>query len=87
MNDKERLKYIDEFDIRRICVKEPLRAVAIMTLIADELGSVTMSEFAEIECMNKRTVERQCKSGKIYCDDYFKRPLINIYIKQKNHSK
>ena len=51
INEKERLKYIDKFDIIHICDKEPLRAVAIMALIADELGSISKAEFAKIECM------------------------------------
>jgi len=85
MDDKERLKYIDIYDISRICDKEPLKAVAIMTLIAEELGSVSKSEFSHITGLNKRTIERHCKSGKIICDPYFKRPLINIYLRQKRN--
>ncbi len=78
-----KLNYAERIDLGRICDKEPLKAVEIMTFIAEELGSVTMSEFADIAVMNKRTVERQCKSGKILVDEYFKRPMINIHLRKK----
>jgi len=82
IKEQERLKYIDEFDIRRICDNEPMRAVAIMTLIAEELGSVSKSTFAQVSGLNKRTVERHCKNGKIICDGYLGMPLVNIYLRQ-----
>ena len=64
-------------DISRICDTNPEYAVAIMTSFMDSLGMVSKSEFSKTTGINIRTVERNCKSGKIPC--VANMPMVNVY--------
>lgn len=64
-------------DIWRICDTNPEYAVAIMTTFYDFLGVVSKEHFSEVYSMNKRTVQRNCKNGKI--PTFEDKPIIKLY--------
>jgi hypothetical protein len=64
-------------DIWRICDTNPEYAVAIMTTFYDFLGIVSKKHFGEVYFMNKRTVQRNCKNGKI--PTFEDKPIIKLY--------
>ena len=66
-------------DISRICDTNPDYAVAITTSFMDSLGMVSKSQFSDATRIHIRTVERNCKNGKIPCIGDM--PLVNVYQK------
>lgn len=75
----------DQITISRICDKEPEKIVEFTTSLLNALGKSDKQEFADLFFMNKRTVERKCKSGEI--PNIFGYPLINVYIKKLQNEK
>jgi hypothetical protein len=72
-------------DIWQICDTNPEYAVAIVTTFLDYLGAVSKSEFSSAMDINIRTVERNCRNGKI--PTLYNMPLINVYNKQLQHDR
>ena len=76
----------DQITISRICDKEPEKTVEFATSLLSALGKCDKQEFADLFFINKRTVERKCKSGEI--SNIYGFPLINVYIKKlQNETK